>query len=348
MTFSKRNVFRNKTRHLRIVFSNQRKLGIRMTKLPKLIEKLPLSRLYPYSTFIPRSWQKFLLLYGYRIGLSGATPIGNSSTGNSILKLRFRSALGVKGTEIELPKDGAIYEHVRKSGSWETNSSYFLSKALRQLEGKSLNTKIAFVDLGANSGLVTLQTMRYAQTQNVVLMVEPLPNHVQAIRRNLQTLQTNSYLFHIFEFALGRESGYVDIFTDENNHGNSSLLLDAMENSPHLQKKIAIKRSEDFFSQYLGAFDYIVIKSDLQGMDACVLSKIPIEKFESIQSAVVEVWALPEINPMDVDKFIDAISFSHSLGWSEKSIGKLSPKIVREFWLSKSGLAKDLFIKKIS
>lgn len=348
MTFSKRNVFRNKTRHLRIVFSNQRKLGIRVTKLPKLIEKLPLSRLYPYSTFIPRSWQKFLLLYGYRIGLSGATPIGNSSTGNSILKLRFRSALGVKGTEIELPKDGAIYEHVRKSGSWETNSSYFLSKALRQLEGKSLNTKIAFVDLGANSGLVTLQTMRYAQTQNVVLMVEPLPNHVQAIRRNLQTLQTNSYLFHIFEFALGRESGYVDIFTDENNHGNSSLLLDAMENSPHLQKKIAIKRSEDFFSQYLGAFDYIVIKSDLQGMDACVLSKIPIEKFESIQSAVVEVWALPEINPMDVDKFIDAISFSHSLGWSEKSIGKLSPKIVREFWLSKSGLAKDLFIKKIS
>lgn len=348
MTFSKRNVFRNKTRHLRIVFSNQRKLGIRMTKLPKLIEKLPLSRLYPYSTFIPRSWQKFLLLYGYRIGLSGATPIGNSSTGNSILKLRFRSALGVKGTEIELPKDGAIYEHVRKSGSWETNSSYFLSKALRQLEGKSLNTKIAFVDLGANSGLVTLQTMRYAQTQNVVLMVEPLPNHVQAIRRNLQTLQTNSYLFHIFEFALGRESGYVDIFTDEKNHGNSSLLLDAMENSPHLQKKIAIKRSEDFFSQYLGAFDYIVIKSDLQGMDACVLSKIPIEKFESIQSAVVEVWALPEINPMDVDKFIDAISFSHSLGWSEKSIGKLSPKIVREFWLSKSGLAKDLFIKKIS
>lgn len=348
MTFSKRNVFRNKTRHLRIVFSNQRKLGIRVTKLPKLIEKLPLSRLYPYSTFIPRSWQKFLLLYGYRIGLSGATPIGNSSTGNSILKLRFRSALGVKGTEIELPKDGAIYEHVRKSGSWETNSSYFLSKALRQLEGKSLNTKIAFVDLGANSGLVTLQTMRYAQTQNVVLMVEPLPNHVQAIRRNLQTLQTNSYLFHIFEFALGRESGYVDIFTDEKNHGNSSLLLDAMENSPHLQKKIAIKRSEDFFSQYLGAFDYIVIKSDLQGMDACVLSKIPIEKFESIQSAVVEVWALPEINPMDVDKFIDAISFSHSLGWSEKSIGKLSPKIVREFWLSKSGLAKDLFIKKIS
>lgn len=348
MTFFKRIVSRIKTRHLRIVFSNQGKLGTRVIKLPKLIEKLPFSRLNPYRTFIPRSWQKFLLLYGDRIGLSGATPIGNSSTGNSILKLKFRSALGFKGTEIELPKDGAIYEHVRKSGSWETNSSYFLSKTLRQLEGKSLNTKIAFVDLGANSGLVTLQTMRYAQTQNVVLMVEPLPNHVQAIRRNLQTLQTFSPLFHIFEFALGRESGYVDIFTEENNHGNSSLLLDAMENSQHFQKKIAVKKSEDFFSQYFDALDYIVIKSDLQGMDAYVLSKIPIDKFESIQSAVVEVWALPEINPVDVDKFIDAISFSHSLGWSENSLGKLSPKIVREFWLSKSGLAKDLFIKKIS
>ena len=83
-------------------------------------------------------------------------------------------------------------------------------------------------------------------------------------------------------------------------------------------------------------------------MDAYVLSQIPIEIFKSIQSAVVEVWALPEINPADVDKFINAISFSYSLGWSEKSIGKLSPEIVREFWLSKSGLAKDLFINKIS
>ena len=45
-------------------------------------------------------------------------------------------------------------------------------------------------------------------------------------------------------------------------------------------------------------------------MDAYVLSQIPIEIFKSIQSAVVEVWALPEINPADVDKFINAISFS--------------------------------------
>ena len=120
------------------------------------------------------------------------------------------------------------------------------------------------------------------------------------------------------------------------------------KNSLNFKTKVLIKKAEDFFSQYLSAFEYVVVKSDLQGMDAYVLSQIPIEIFKSIQSAVVEVWALPEINPADVDKFINAISFSYSLGWSEKSIGKLSPEIVREFWLSKSGLAKDLFIKKIS
>ena len=120
------------------------------------------------------------------------------------------------------------------------------------------------------------------------------------------------------------------------------------KNSLIFKTKVLIKNAEDFFSQYLSAFEYVVVKSDLQGMDAYVLSQIPIEIFKSIQSAVVEVWALPEINPADVDKFINAISFSYSLGWSEKSIGKLSPEIVREFWLSKSGLAKDLFIKKIS
>ena len=100
---------------------------------------------------------------------------------------------------------------------------------MRKLENKTLSEKIAFVDLGANSGLVTLQTLRYAQTQNVVLIVEPLPNHVKAIKRNLQTLETSSHLFHIFEYGLGRESAEIDIFTESNNHGNSSFLLGAME-----------------------------------------------------------------------------------------------------------------------
>jgi len=178
INFSQRITFKTKFRQLRIFFSDELKLADRNIAIVRLIRKIPLARLYPFRTFIPRSWQKFLLFYGNGVGLSGATLVGNSSTGNSILKLRFRSALGVKGTEIELPKDGAIYEHVRKSGSWETNSSYFLSKTLKKLENKTLSTKIAFVDLGANSGLVTLQTLRYSQTRNVVLIVEPLPNHV--------------------------------------------------------------------------------------------------------------------------------------------------------------------------
>ena len=58
----------------------------------------------------------------------------------------------------------------------------------------------------------------------------------------MQTLKTSSGPVHIFEFALGRESGVLDIFTETNNNGNSSFLLGAMENSPHSQTKVAIQK----------------------------------------------------------------------------------------------------------
>ena len=66
-------------------------------------------------------------------------------------------------------------------------------------------------------------------------------------------------------------------------------------------------------------------------MDAYVLSQIPIEIFKSIQSAVVEVWALPEINPADVDKFINAISFSIVLAGQRNLLENFHPKLSVSF-----------------
>jgi FkbM family methyltransferase len=314
--------------------------------ISKLRAIVPFAQIRPMRTFFSRSKQKFFVLYGHFFGLSGAIPGPDSVTGNGILKLRFRSALGDKGDEIEIPKDGVIYEHVRKSGSWETNSSYFLSKTLRALEKQGLDGKTAFVDLGSNSGLVTLQTLRYSNSSTTVLVIEPLPKHVQAIKNNLRKLALPPDRLRIFEFALGHQDGIFEILTENNNKGNSSFLPSAVQNSTHVKTKVVMRKAADFFTQNLATFQHLVIKSDLQGMDANVLSVLPQNILNNVESAVVEVWALPDINPEDVENFIKKVSISHFLGWSEATIGKIQPESVGNFWLSKSSLAKDLYMRK--
>jgi FkbM family methyltransferase len=278
--------------------------------------------------------------------LSGAIPGPYSTSGNGTLILRFGSELGEKGDVIELPRDGVIYEHVRKSGSWETNSSYFLSRTLRSLEKEGLTDKTAFVDLGANSGLVTLQTFRYSKTSSVAIIVEPLPKHIQAIRNNLRKLNMSQERLKIFPIALGNQDGEFEIFTETNNQGNSSFLAGAIQNSPHTKTKVVMKRAVDFFTQNLAIFQHLVIKSDLQGMDASVLSALPENILNKVESAVVEVWALPDVNPKDVHRFIERLSKKHLLGWSEATLGKTTSESVENFWLSQSSKAKDLYVRK--
>lgn len=156
---------------------------VKSRRVVSYLSRIPITRLYPRRTFFRRSFQKFLVLYGERFGLVGSIPVSSTQTGNRVLRLNYRSALGVKGFEFEIPEDTAMYSHVRKAGSWETLSSHFLAEGLKEIEKIGFK-KSALVDLGANVGLVTLQTQNYAQTRNSIIMVEPLPNHITAIESN--------------------------------------------------------------------------------------------------------------------------------------------------------------------
>ena len=61
--------------------------------------------------------------------------------------------------------------------------------------------------------------------------------------------------------------------------------------------------------------------------------------------AVIEVWALSEINVQDVDKLL--IMWSNlDFSWTSDFRIRIGLNEIREFWLSNSGVSKNLFLTK--
>jgi len=118
-------------------------------------------------------WKYFLTIrkplrrFVVKLGFLGAKVIGISPSGNTLLELNKNYALGCKGTVIELPRDKMIYEFIKNRGGWELEDSEFLANGLRKAS-KQLDVDIALLDIGANTGLVTLQALNLANTNNEV------------------------------------------------------------------------------------------------------------------------------------------------------------------------------------
>jgi FkbM family methyltransferase len=217
------------------------------------------------------------------MGFFGARLVGHTSGGNSLLKLNKDYALGSKGTDLELPQDQVIYEYIKDKGSWELEDSEFLARGLKRSCWQP-NTKTALVDIGANTGLVTLQAMNLSNTSNEVFLFGPVPRHASAIKQNLRNLSN----VHINHFALGDKNGEAVIFTELTNHGNTSLLNSVVPEIGIISTQIQLVETTEYCNKFFNNFEKFVIKCDTQGMDALILSRFPKRIWENCESAVIE------------------------------------------------------------
>lgn len=281
---------------------------------------------------------KNLILYvGSICGFSGAKDVGISPGGNNFLQLNKNYPLGKKGTILELPKDDIIFKYVKLRGSWELEESKFLARGLQK--AGVINSKVAFLDIGANTGLVSLQVINLAGSNAEIFLFEPVPRHAFALSQNLKSLLN----IHLNEFALSDKNGEAEIFTDTLNHGNTSLFNSAV---PFTEVKTQIRLVDtlEYCDNFLKIFESFVIKSDTQGMDALILSRIPNWIWQKCESAVIEVWALPEINNKHVENLLLKIQKFEFVDWTPKSEKKIAFHEIIEFWLSKSGAQRNLFL----
>lgn len=304
---------------------------------------------FPIRTFPRRLATKIkkLAIYGFHLGFSamgvrGAKVVGSTLNRSSLLKLNQSSPLGIKGKVISIPRDEVIFRSLRFFGEWEIEECLFLSDAFKRV---AKSKKVAFLDFDANTGTVTLQTLGLAQTNAVVIMVEPLPSHVMCIDLNIADLRKTNEV-HLFPFALGKKNGKARIFTQNENYGNASLISNIIPSEDSIVSEITIRNTEDFVEEELRGYSDYVLKSDLQGYDAVVLASIPKDIYDRTEAAVVEVWALEGIDPLDVERCLDLWGSFSQMCWSFNPMTKIYRAEVADFWLNKSGETRNLFMTR--
>ncbi len=279
-----------------------------------------------------------------KMRILGARRIGTDEFENGLLILNRASILGDKGELVTTPLDLTIFKYVADHGEWEAEESRFLANLLIACGfNGEVKDSVAFIDIGANSGLVTKQVLRLSKSECSLVLVEPIPNHVKAIQANLMQLQHRSRL-KIVEAALDELSGERKIRIQDSNRGNSSFLSSAMPKSDSKELTVKVLAVEDFFNDYLYGFRKIVLKSDTQGFDSKILSLLPKQFWNKCEGAVVEVWALPEIDLKDVENLMDMWTQFSEFNWEADGSAPTNLREVSSFWLSKSGRSRNLFI----
>ncbi len=305
---------------------------------------------FPIKTFPKRliiKWRYIARIIvdpiGTRLGFYGARVLGVTPTGNTLLQLNKDYALGCKGTTLELPKDQVIYKCIKNKGSWDLEGSKFLARGLKKA-CENPHTKTALLDIGANTGLVTLQAMNLSNTTNEVFLFEPLLKHTSAVRYNLKNFSN----IHILEFALSDINGKAEIFTQATNHGNTSLFKSVVPKIDMITTQVELVDATEYCEKFLNNFHSFVIKCDTQGMDALTLSRFPEWIWKNCVCAYIEVWALNEISKKDVDGLLFKLKEFDQVSWGPNAIGEREVELseVREFWLSKSGSFRNLFLSK--
>lgn len=321
----------------------QTPLGHRKPNIRKTLKRFLGSR---FSFKILSTSLRMIRKFAVLCRLYGARHVGDDDFENGILILNQGTYLGERGAAIYTPRDRVIFQYVLERGNWEIKESKFLSRIINN-SAKSIGNefRIKFLDIGANSGLVSRQVALEIKNICDFILVEPIPNHVRAIEKNMKFLK-NVGEMRIIQAALSNVSGHTEISVEIDNRGNSSLFSSAMPNTGFRTIQISTLGVDQFVKKYLLGAQVFAFKSDTQGYDAKILSLIPEHVWQKCLGGVVEVWALAEIEPQDVKMLMRLWNNFPFKAWSESLYTSISCDEIENFWLSKSGKSRNLYLSR--
>jgi FkbM family methyltransferase len=150
----------------------------------------------------------------------------------------------------------------------------------------------------------------------------------------------------IVEAALAGSTGELEIRIENSNRGNSSFLASAIPASEFLRLNVRTISVQDFVKNHIPNADYFVLKSDVQGYDSKILGLLPSELWEKCVAAVVEVWALREIEPLEVENLLILWRNFSSVSWTADRDRLATLEEVHDFWLGKSGKSRNLYLSQ--
>ncbi len=216
-------------------------------------------------------------------GLLDASPCLAARGG--MLTLTAACALGAPGDSIVLPFDRAIFPTVAPHGAWAPETQEFLRQRLEP------DRRYVVLDIGANVGLFTRQAARHPNLARFHC-IEAEAGNFRALRYNVGDLLGERV--SLWNVALSDRDGEATFFRDDENAGNYSLNQDAMRGRRFDTTPVRAVETGGWMREHVRPEDgdRLVWKSDTQGCDELIVSRTPMQIWDRVELAVIELWRI--------------------------------------------------------
>ena len=259
----------------------------------------------------------------------------------SVLKLSTDTTIGNKNEKIYVTNDS--YQ------SWYIiNNKNFHKEFVDKIEELSeKNVKYNFIDIGANTGLLTKSLLNNLENIKKAFLIEPNEDNFFCIKNNLSIYEN----VEMFNFALDINDGTNKLYIDKNNKGNLSFKYEMMTlkedklsfmNSEENYEIVNCKSIKNFFNE-INDENLNIIKIDVQGYDENIFQEIPDNVLKNTAILIIEITPL-KTKKFDLDKFNSKLKiFSKFTNFKGASINFNE---INKFINMKSGQGVDLIFLK--
>jgi FkbM family methyltransferase len=205
--------------------------------------------------------------------------------------------------KIDPSKDAGVELSLFQTGTYEKGTLYFIASCL--------NRDDCFIDIGANSGLMSIFASQCVGNSGKILAFEAHPETHELLQENIQLNHIEN--IDTFNFALGNETGKATIYDNWNvNRGGASLVIHS-ENSTGFE--VDVKTLDEVIQN---DFQPKMIKIDVEGFEFQVL-KGATNTIKNCKPILIIEFSVSRENQYDPFEMID---FIESFGFYE--IFKLS------------------------
>lgn len=208
-----------------------------------------------------------------------------------------------------MPFDKMMYPAIIAASGWATGMLDFIQQHIDP------SGRYVVLDIGANVGLFTRQIALRLPNLTRFLCVEAEPGNFRALHYNVgQLLGDRASLWNV---ALCDFDGEARFFRDAGNIGNYSLNDDAMRDRPFDTVTVRCTAVGKWMRDHVRLADdeRLIWKSDTQGHDELIISLTPMEVWDRVDAATVELWRIKKPH-FDQDAFCRRLD-----AFTNKSIG---------------------------
>jgi FkbM family methyltransferase len=202
-----------------------------------------------------------------------------------LLTITADCSLGRADDTMVMPFDQVMFPAI-VAGGWATDMLEFIQQHIDSAR------PYVVLDIGANVGLFTRQIALRLPNLAHFLCVEAEPGNFRALQYNVGQLLGNRA--SLWNTALCDIDGEARFFRDAENIGNYSLNDDAMRDRPFDTVTVRCAAADRWMLDHvrLAEEERLIWKSDTQGHDELIISLTPMEVWDRIDVAVIELWRI--------------------------------------------------------